>query len=61
MSVLKNIGYVLAAILVLAVLVLGGALIAAVTAFIGFVLFCIAVVGFIAYLIKDYCETKRSS
>jgi hypothetical protein len=59
-QVLKNIGYVLAAILALA---LFGAVAIAAIAFAtaaGLFLCGIVVVGFVAYLIKEFCETKRS-
>lgn len=56
MGVLKWIGYVLAAILVLAVLLIGGALISALVAASGVILTAVAVVGVIALCIKEYCE-----
>lgn len=56
MGVLKWIGYTLAAILVLAVLLVGGALISALVAASGVILIVAAVVAVIALCIKEYCE-----
>lgn len=56
MGVLKGIGYTLASILVLAVLLVGGALISAFVAVAGAVLLGAAVIAFIALCIKEYCE-----
>jgi hypothetical protein len=56
MGVLKGIGYTLAAILVLTVLLVGGALISALAAVIGIILVGAAVVAFVALCIKEYCE-----
>lgn len=56
MGVLKGIGYTLAAILVLAVLLTGGALISAFIAVAGAILMGAAVIAFIALCIKEYCE-----
>jgi hypothetical protein len=56
MGVLKGIGYTLAAILVLAVLLVGGALISAFIATVGLILLGACVVAFIALCIKEYCE-----
>ena len=56
MGVLKGIGYTLAAILVLTVLLVGGALISALVAVAGAVLLGAAVIAFIALCIKEYCE-----
>lgn len=56
MGVLKGIGYTLASILVLAVLLVGGALISALVAVVGAVLLGAAVVAIIALCIKEYCE-----
>lgn len=56
MGVLKGIGYTLAAILVLTVLLVGGALISAFIAVAGAVLLGAAVIAFIALCIKEYCE-----
>ena len=58
MGVLKGIGYTLAAILVLAVLLVGGALISALVAASGAILMGAAVIAFIALCIKEYCEHK---
>lgn len=58
MGVLKGIGYTLASILVLAVLLVGGALISAFVAVAGAVLMGAAVIAFIALCIKEYCEHK---
>lgn len=56
MGVLKGIGYTLAAILVLAVLLIGGALISALVAASGAILLGAAVIAMIALCIKEYCE-----
>jgi len=56
MGVLKGIGYTLASILVLAVLLIGGALISVAVATVGAILCAAAVIAFVAYCIKDYCE-----
>lgn len=56
MGVLKWTGYTLAAILVLAVLLVGGALISAFVAIAGAVLLAAAVIAIIALCIKEYCE-----
>lgn len=56
MGVLKGIGYTLAAILVLTVLLVGGALISALVAAAGVILIGAAVVAFVALCIKEYCE-----
>jgi hypothetical protein len=56
MGVLKGIGYTLAGILVLTVLLVGGALISAFIAVAGAVLLGAAVIAFIALCIKEYCE-----
>jgi len=56
MGVLKGIGYTLASILVLAVLLVGGALISAFVAVAGAILLGAAVIAFIALCIKEYCE-----
>ena len=53
---LKGIGYTLAAILVLAVLLIGGALISALVAASGAILLGAAVIAMIALCIKEYCE-----
>jgi hypothetical protein len=58
MGVLKGIGYTLAAILVLAVLLIGGALISALVAASGAILLGAAVIAMIALCIKEYCEHK---
>jgi hypothetical protein len=60
MGVIKWTGYVLAASLVLAVLLIGGALIAAIAFAVGIALCTAAIVGFIAYLIKEYCESSSA-
>jgi len=57
MGVLKGIGYTLAAILVLAVLLIGGALISSFVLVAGFFLFVAAVVSLIALWIKECCES----
>ena len=56
MGVLKGIGYTLASILVLTVLLVGGALISAFIAVAGAILLGAAVIAFIALCIKEYCE-----
>jgi hypothetical protein len=56
MGVLKGIGYTLAAILVLTVLLVGGALISVFVAVVGAILLGAAVIAFIALCIKEYCE-----
>lgn len=56
MGVLKGIGYTLASILVLTVLLVGGALISAFVAVAGAFLMGAAVIAFIAFCIKEYCE-----
>jgi hypothetical protein len=56
MGVLKGIGYTLAAVLVLTVLLVGGALISAFIAVAGAILLGAAVIAFIALCIKEYCE-----
>ena len=56
MGVLKGIGYTLAAILVLAVLLIGGALISALVAASGAILLGAAVIAMIALCIKEHCE-----
>jgi hypothetical protein len=56
MGVLKGIGYTLAAILVLTVLLVGGALISAFIAVAGAGLLGAAVIALIALCIKEYCE-----
>lgn len=58
MGVLKGIGYTLASILVLTVLLVGGALVSAFVAVAGAVLMGAAVIAFIALCIKEYCESK---
>jgi hypothetical protein len=59
-GVLRNIGYVLAAIFVLTVLCVGGAIISAIV-FVGSVLLAgVAVIAFVAYCIKEYCENETS-
>lgn len=58
MGVLKGIGYTLAAILVLTVLLVGGALISALVAVAGAVLLGAAVIAIVALCIKEYCEHK---
>lgn len=56
MQWLKGIGYVLAAMLAIAVVVIGGAFISAVLAAIGTIVVGGFAVGFVALLIKEYCE-----
>ena len=56
MGVLKGIGYTLAAVLVLAVLLVGGALISALVALVGAVLLGASVIAIVALCIKEYCE-----
>lgn len=58
MEVVRWIGYVLAATVILGVLLIGGALIATITFVIGFAMCAAVVIGFIAYLIKEYCESR---
>jgi hypothetical protein len=56
MGVLKGIGYTLAAILVLTVLLVGGVLISVFVAMVGVILLGAAVIALIALCIKEYCE-----
>lgn len=58
MSVLKDIGYAVASILVCTVLFIGGTILTAVVTLIGFMLSVGAVVGFVALVLKEYFETK---
>lgn len=54
---LKGIGYVLAAMLAIAVVTIAGTFISAVLAAIGTIIVGAAAVGFVALLIKEYCES----
>lgn len=56
MQWLKGIGYVVAAMLAIAVVTIGGAFISAVLAAIGSMIIGAIAVGFVALLIKEYCE-----
>lgn len=56
---LKGIGYVLAAMLAIAVVLALGAIISAVLAAIGTIIVGGAAVGIVAILIKDVCESKN--
>lgn len=58
MGVLKGIGYTLAAILVLTVLLTVGALLSALALASGTILMGALVVAFVAYCIKEYCESE---
>lgn len=59
MSVVKWVGYILAAIFVLSILVTGGAILSVIGALFAIGLCATAVIGFTAYLIKDYLESKK--
>lgn len=61
MGVLKWIGYTLAAILVLSVLLVGGALISALVVVAGVILVAAAVVAVTALCIKEYFEHESVS
>ncbi len=56
MQWLKGIGYVIAAMLAIAVVVLAGAFISAALAAIGTIVVGAFAVGFVALLIKELCE-----
>ena len=58
MQLLKGIGYTLAAILVLAVLLSVGALLSAIALASGTFLMGALVVALVAYCIKEYCESE---
>ena len=58
MDVLKNIGYVIASILVCTVLFFGGTLLAAFGAILSFIGVAVVAVGIVALVIKEYFETK---
>jgi len=59
MPVVKWVGYILAAIFVLAILVTGGAILSVLGALIAIGMCATAVVGFTAFFIKDYVESKK--
>jgi hypothetical protein len=56
MQFFRTLGYILAAIVVVGVLTAGGALVMAIVTLVGFALSAMAIVGFVAYCIKEYCE-----
>jgi hypothetical protein len=58
MGVLKGLGYVVAAVLVVSVLGALSTLIAAIVAIAGLLFYGAIVVGFVAYCIKEYCEAE---
>lgn len=60
MSALKNLGYVLASILVCTVLFIGGTILSAITALIAFVFTVGAAVGIVALLLKEYFEQPKA-
>ena len=57
MSILKWAGYILVSAVALTILVIGSTLLAVLLFGGGIVLFTIVVIVFIAYCIKDYCES----
>lgn len=61
MGVLQWIAYGLAGIFVTAIWLVGGAVISALLSIAGVILVGIVVVGFIAFAIKDYSESKKHS
>lgn len=58
MDVLRTLGYVIAACLVVSVVIAGAAAVVTVAAIGGLLLGTATVIGFVAFCIKDYCETK---
>ena len=61
MGVLQWIAYGLAGIFVAAIWLVGGAVISALVSIGGVILVGIGVVGFIAFAIKDYGDSKKKS
>ena len=58
MSVLKGVGYLVAAVILVSALGALGTLIAAVVIIGGLLFYGAIVVGFVAYCIKEYCEDE---
>jgi hypothetical protein len=61
MEFIKNIGYFLAALLILSAALSGGLVIAVVLAAAGIIITFFGIVSFIAYAIKDYWKTRTGS
>jgi hypothetical protein len=61
MGLIRNIGYVLAAVLVVTVVSVGSLIAAGIAAISGFIFWGLAIVGLVAYGIKDYFESKSDS
>jgi hypothetical protein len=61
MGVLQWIAYGLAGIFVAAIWLVGGAVISALVSIAGVILVGVSVVGFIAFAIKDYGDSKKNS
>lgn len=61
MSVIKWVGYILAAIFVLAILLTGGAILSVIGALIAISVSATAVIGFTAFIIKEYVESEKAS
>jgi hypothetical protein len=59
MSAVKWVGYILAAILVLSILIAGGAILSVIGALIAIGLCATAVIGLTAVLIREYVESKK--